>query len=63
MVHSCNAAGDERRTWIVPQHIGSLALREVGGAEPFAPATFGAGTQREVGAQTCDMARAAQASP
>jgi L-arabinonolactonase len=32
MVHSCNAAGDERRTWIVPQHIGSLALREAGGA-------------------------------
>ncbi len=31
-VHSCNATGGERRTWSVPEHIGSLALREGGGA-------------------------------
>lgn len=31
-VHSCDAAGGVRRTWSVPEHIGSLALREGGGA-------------------------------
>ncbi len=31
-VHSWNAAGGERRAWSVPEHIGSLALREGGGA-------------------------------
>ena len=31
-VHSCDAAGRSPRTWPVPDHIGSLALREVGGA-------------------------------
>ena len=53
MVHSCNAADDERRTWIVPQQIGSLALREMGGAEA-SPATFGAGTQCGIrGGEAC----------
>jgi L-arabinonolactonase len=31
-VHSCDAAGGAARTWPVPEHIGSLALRESGGA-------------------------------
>jgi sugar lactone lactonase YvrE len=31
-VHSCDASGDAQRTWNVPEHIGSLALRESGGA-------------------------------
>jgi L-arabinonolactonase len=31
-VHSCDAGGGARRTWDAPQHIGSLALREAGGA-------------------------------
>jgi L-arabinonolactonase len=30
--HSCDAVGDSPRTWAVPEHIGSLALREGGGA-------------------------------
>jgi L-arabinonolactonase len=32
LVHSCDAAGQARRHWSVPEHIGSLALREGGGA-------------------------------
>jgi len=31
-VHRCDAAGGERRSWDVPENIGSLALREKGGA-------------------------------
>jgi L-arabinonolactonase len=31
-VHRCDAAGGERRHWDVPEHIGSMALREEGGA-------------------------------
>ncbi|HXT06973.1 MAG TPA: SMP-30/gluconolactonase/LRE family protein [Roseiarcus sp.] len=31
-VHSCDAAGGSRRSWSVPEHIGSLALRRNGGA-------------------------------
>ena len=31
-VHSCDAGGGSPRTWQVPEHIGSLALRESGGA-------------------------------
>lgn len=31
-VHSCDAAGGSPRVWNVPEHIGSLALREKGGA-------------------------------
>jgi L-arabinonolactonase len=31
-VHSCDADGGAARTWDVPEHIGSLALRERGGA-------------------------------
>jgi L-arabinonolactonase len=31
-VHSCDAGGGAQRTWDVPEHIGSLALRKGGGA-------------------------------
>lgn len=31
-VHSCDAAGGSARSWSVPEHIGSLALRQGGGA-------------------------------
>jgi sugar lactone lactonase YvrE len=31
-VHRCDARGQERRTWPVPEHIGSMCLREGGGA-------------------------------
>lgn len=31
-VHRCDAAGGERRSWDVPENIGSMALRETGGA-------------------------------
>jgi len=31
-IHCCDALGGARRTWNVPEHIGSLALREGGGA-------------------------------
>ena len=31
-VHSCDVAGGSPRAWDVPEHIGSLALREKGGA-------------------------------
>jgi L-arabinonolactonase len=31
-VHSCDAGGDAPRSWDVPEHIGSLALRQTGGA-------------------------------
>jgi sugar lactone lactonase YvrE len=31
-VHSCDVGGGAARTWDVPEHIGSLALRERGGA-------------------------------
>ena len=31
-VHSCDAQGGAQRSWSVPEHIGSLALREKGGA-------------------------------
>jgi len=31
-VHSCDATGGAPRTWQVPEHIGSLALRKGGGA-------------------------------
>jgi len=31
-VHRCDAAGGERRSWDVPENIGSMALREAGGA-------------------------------
>jgi sugar lactone lactonase YvrE len=31
-VHSCNARGESARTWSVPEHIGSMALRKTGGA-------------------------------
>ncbi len=31
-VHRCDAAGGERRSWNVPENIGSMALREQGGA-------------------------------
>jgi sugar lactone lactonase YvrE len=29
-VHSCDARGGSAQTWIVPEHIGSMALREKG---------------------------------
>jgi L-arabinonolactonase len=32
LVHSCDATGGAPRSWRVPEHIGSLALREKGGA-------------------------------
>jgi hypothetical protein len=58
MVHSCNAADDEHRTWKVPQQIGSLALREMGA---FYPATFGAGTQCGIhGGGACDRSQYAE---
>ena len=31
-VHSCDADGGAPRSWEVPEHIGSLALRQTGGA-------------------------------
>lgn len=31
-VHACRADGSERRSWTVPEHIGSMALRAGGGA-------------------------------
>ena len=31
-VHACDADGGAARTWSVPEHIGSLALRQNGGA-------------------------------
>ncbi len=31
-VHRCDSAGGERRHWDLPEHIGSMALREAGGA-------------------------------
>lgn len=31
-VHSCDATGGAQRSWSVPEHIGSLALRQAGGA-------------------------------
>ncbi len=31
-VHACDASGGAQRVWSVPEHIGSLALRERGGA-------------------------------
>jgi L-arabinonolactonase len=31
-IHSCDAGGASARTWSVPEHIGSMALREKGGA-------------------------------
>jgi sugar lactone lactonase YvrE len=31
-VHRCDAEGSERRSWDVPEHIGSMALRRQGGA-------------------------------
>ena len=31
-VHSCDASGGDARAWSVPEHVGSLALRERGGA-------------------------------
>jgi sugar lactone lactonase YvrE len=31
-VHSCDVSGGATRSWAVPEHIGSLALREKGGA-------------------------------
>lgn len=31
-VHRCDAAGGDQRTWDLPEHIGSMALRESGGA-------------------------------
>ena len=31
-VHRCDAAGGERRSWVVPENIGSMAMRETGGA-------------------------------
>lgn len=31
-VHRCDARGQDRRAWTVPEHIGSIALREGGGA-------------------------------
>jgi L-arabinonolactonase len=52
-VHSCNAAGGERRSWSVPEHIGSLALREAGGAivslrDGFYTLDFGTGACRKL---------------
>ena len=52
-VHSCNATGGERRTWSVPEHIGSLALREGGGAivslrDGFYTLDFGTGACRKL---------------
>ena len=32
LVHACDADGGNARTWPVPEHIGSLALRQSGGA-------------------------------
>jgi L-arabinonolactonase len=31
-VHSCDAEGGAMRSWNEPEHVGSLALRETGGA-------------------------------
>lgn len=31
-IHSCDAAGGDRRSWRVPEHVGSMGLRERGGA-------------------------------
>ena len=36
-VHSCDAGGGAPRSWNVPEHIGSLALRQTGGAIVCAP--------------------------
>jgi sugar lactone lactonase YvrE len=47
-VHSCDARGGDPRSWTVPEHIGSLALRESGGAivalrDGFYALDFGSG--------------------
>jgi sugar lactone lactonase YvrE len=51
-VHSCDASGGDARTWSVPEHIGSLALREKGGAvvslrDGFYTLDFGTGACRK----------------
>ncbi|MBV8565096.1 MAG: SMP-30/gluconolactonase/LRE family protein, partial [Methylobacteriaceae bacterium] len=53
MVHSCDAAGGAARSWKVPGHIGSLALREKRGAvlalrDGFYTLDFATGTARRI---------------
>ncbi len=52
-VHSCDAHGGAPRSWDVPEHIGSLALRESGGAvvalrDGFYALDFGTGACRKL---------------
>jgi len=52
-VHCCDAAGGSPRTWSVPEHIGSLALREKGGAvvslrDGFYALDFSSGASRKL---------------
>ncbi len=52
-VHSCDAGGHDPRSWDVPEHIGSLALRKSGGAvvalrDGFYTLDFGSGACRKL---------------
>jgi sugar lactone lactonase YvrE len=52
-VHSCDAGGGSARTWSVPEHIGSMALREKGGAivslrDGFYALNFATGASRKL---------------
>jgi L-arabinonolactonase len=52
-VHSCDATGGAQRSWVVPEHIGSLALRKSGGAvlslrDGFYSLDFGSGACRKL---------------
>jgi sugar lactone lactonase YvrE len=53
MVHSCDALGGAARSWKVPEHIGSMALREQSGAivslrDGFYTLDFGTGAAHKV---------------
>jgi len=52
-VHSCDAGGANSRSWDVPEHVGSLALRRSGGAivslrDGFYALEFGSGACRKL---------------
>lgn len=53
LVHACDADGGNARTWPVPEHIGSLALRQGGGAilslrDGFYSFDFGTGAAQKL---------------
>lgn len=53
LVHACDADGGNARTWSVPEHIGSLALRQGGGAilalrDGFYSFDFGTGSANKL---------------